>query len=166
MEVLEAIRTRRSIRKYKRAPVPAEELEKILDAGRWVPSANNSQPWKFIVLSDSKVRERVAQLLPVGKFLAGAPLGIAVVSDPRLSSRAVEDGSLAAYSMLLAAHSLGLGACWLAPSFNEDKLKEMLGIPQEARLISVISVGYPDETRSMTREELSDITFTNRYGNK
>lgn len=166
MEVLEAIRTRRSIRKYKRDPVPEEELEKILDAGRWAPSASNSQPWNFIVLSDSKVRESVAQLLPVGKFLAGAPLGIAVVSDPRLSSRAVEDGSLATYGMLLAAHALGLGACWLAPSFNEGKLKEMLGIPQEARLISVISVGYPDEARSMTRKELEDITFTNRYGNK
>lgn len=166
MEVLEAIRTRRSIRKYKSKPVPEEELVKILDAGRWAPSASNSQPWKFIVLRDAKVRENVAQLLPVGKFLAEAPLGIAVVSDRRESPRAVEDGSLATYSMLLAAHSLGLGACWLAPSFNENELKELLGIPQEARLISVISVGYPDEACSMTRKELEDITFTNRYGNK
>jgi len=166
MEVLEAIKTRRSIRKYKKAPVPEEELEKILDAGRWAPSANNSQPWQFIVLSDSEVRERVAKLLPRGKFLAQAPLGIAIVADPRVSPRPVEDGSLATYSMLLAAHSLGLGGCWLAPSVNEEKVKEMLGIPKEERLISVISIGYPDEARSVIRKELNDITFINRYGSK
>ncbi len=166
MEILEPIRTRRSIRKYKSEPVPEGELEKILNAGRWAPSASNSQPWKFIVLRDAEVRESVAQLLPLGKFLAGAPLGIAIVSDRRESPRTVEDGSLATYSMLLAAHSLGLGTCWLAPSVNEGKLKELLGIPEEARLISVISVGYPDEARTMTRKELEDITFTNRYGNK
>ncbi len=166
MEVLAAIETRRSIRKYKGDPVPEEELEKILDAGRWAPSANNSQPCSFIVLSDPKAREEVAELLPKGKFLVGAPLGIAVVSDRRVSTCAVQDGSLAAYSMLLAAHSLGLGACWLAPSANEDIIKVQLGIPEEARLICVISVGYPDEVRSMTRKELKDMTFANRYGGK
>ena len=166
MEVLDVIRTRRSIRKYKKDPVPEEDLGKILDAGRWAPSASNSQPCTFIVLSDPKVRAEVAELLPKGKFLAGAPLGIAVVSDRRLTTCVVQDGSLAVYSMLLAAHSLGLGACWLAPSVNEDILKVLLGIPEEARLISVISIGYPDEASSMTRKELKDMTFDNRYGGK
>jgi len=166
MEVLAAIRTRRSIRKYKKDAVPEAELEKILNAGRWAPSASNSQPCTFIVLRDDSVRESVAELLPKGKFLAQAPLGIAVVSDRRLSSCAVQDGSLATYSMLLAAHSLGLGACWLAPSVNEEALKAMLGIPQEARLISVVSLGYPDEVRAMTRKELKGMIFTDRYGNQ
>jgi nitroreductase len=166
MDVLEAIKTRRSIRKYKKAPVPEEELEKILDAGRWAPSASNLQPWKFIVLSDFQVRERVARLLTFGNFLAEAPLGIAVVVDPMVSNHPVEDGSIAAYSMLLAAHAVGLGGCWLNPSHNEEELKEIFGIPKEVRLISVISLGYPDEAPSMTRRELRDVTFTNRYGSK
>lgn len=166
MEVLQAIKTRRSIRKYKRDPVSEEELQKILDAGRWAPSANNSQPWKFIVLSDFELKARVARALTWGRFLSEAPLGVAVVVHPRTSSHPVEDGSLAAYSMLLAAHSLGLGGCWINPSANEEKVKEMLGIPNEQRLISVISIGYADEAPSKTRRELEDITFANRYGSK
>lgn len=166
MEALQAIRTRRSIRKYKADPVAEEELEKILDAGRWAPSANNSQPWKFIVLSDSELKARLAGALTWGRFLTEAPLGVAVVVHPRASSHPVEDGSLAAYSMLLAAHSLGLGGCWINPSANEEKVKEMRGIPKEYRLISVISIGYADEAPSKTRRELKDITFTNRYGSK
>jgi nitroreductase len=163
MDVLAAIRTRRSIRKYQKDPVPEAELEEILDAGRWAPSGSNLQPCTFIVLNDPKVREEVAGLLPLGKFLNEAPLGIAVVSDRRLSSTAVQDGSIAAYSMLLAAHSLGLGACWLAPSVNEDILKVLLGIPGEARLICVISLGYPDESGSTTRKELNKMVSINRY---
>lgn len=166
MEVLEAIKTRRSIRKYKKDPVPQEKLEKILDAGRWAPSASNLQPWKFIVLSDFEVKERVAKLLAWGRFLAEAPMGIAVVADPGASSHPVEDGSIAAYSMLLAAHAVGLGGCWLNPSASEEEVKEILGIPKEHRLISVISIGYPAEAPSMTRKELKAITFTNKYGSK
>lgn len=166
MEALETIKTRRSIRRYKRDPISQEKLQKILDAGRWAPSSHNSQPWKFIVLSDFKVREQVAKLLTWGKFLAQAPLGIAVVSDPGISSHPIKDGSLAVYSMLLAAHSLGLGGCWLDPSTEEENLKEMLDIPRENRLVSVISIGCPDEAPSKTRRGLENITFTNRYGNK
>jgi len=166
MEVLQAIKTRRSIRKYKKDPVPQEELEKVLDAGRWAPSASNLQPWKFIVISDLEVKERVAKSLAWGIFLAEAPMGIAVVADPGASSHPVEDGSIAAYSMLLAAHAVGLGGCWLNPSTSEEEVKEILGIPKEHRLISVISIGYPAEAPSTTRKELKDITFANRYGSK
>jgi nitroreductase len=166
MEVLQAIRTRRSIRKYKADPVPEEEVEKILDAGRWAASANNSQPWKFIVLSDAELKARVAGALRWGRFLTEAPLGVAVAVHSRASSHPVEDGSLAAYAMLLAAHSLGLGGCWINPSANEEKVKEMLGIPNEYGLIAVMSIGYADESPSKTRRELKDITFTNRFGSK
>ena len=166
MDALEAIKTRRSIRRYKKTPVPREKLEQILDAGRWAPSAKNSQPWKFIVLTDFQVKERVAELLAFGGFLAEAPVGIVVVVDPVVSSHPAEDGALAAYSMLLAAHALGLGGCWLNPSLGEEELKEVLGIPRGERLISVISIGYPDEAPSRARRGLGDITFTNRYGSK
>jgi nitroreductase len=164
MEILEAIRTRRSIRKYKKDSIPQEKIEEILDAGRWTPSANNSQPWEFITLTDPKVREEVASVLTWGKFLAQASLGIAIIVNPKASNHPIEDGAAATYSMLLSAHALGLGGCWIAPSVNEEGVKEILGVPKEKRLISVISLGYPDETPQKGRKELKEFTFSNRYG--
>ena len=82
MEVIEAIKTRRSIRKYKAESVPEETVATILDCGRWAPSASNRQPWQFIVLKDSEVRKRLGRALPAGAFVADAPLAIAVVIDP------------------------------------------------------------------------------------
>lgn len=163
MDALVAIRTRRSIRKYRPDPVPEAELRQILEAGRWAPSGSNMQPCTFIVLSDPGIRNEVAELLPLGKFLKKAPMGIAVMSDRQLSHTAMQDGALAAYSMLLAAHALGLGACWLAPSVNEDGLKALLGIPQENRLVCVISLGYPDEAGTTIRKELDKMVSINRY---
>ena len=166
MEVLEAIGTRRSIRRYKPDPVPEEALEKILEAGRWAPSASNAQPWKFIVISDPEVRRMVGSLFLFGWFLAEAPVGIAIVVDPRGSSCPVQDGTLATYAMMMAAHSLGLGTCWINPSANEDRVQELLGIPQDKKIICVISLGYPAEAPSKMRRKLEDVVFRERWGGK
>ena len=168
MEVLEAIRTRRSIRKYERRPVPEESVRKILEAGRWAPSASNAQPWNFIVLRDEGVRNEVAQAAPYGKFLAEAPLGIAVVIDPAASTHPVEDGAIATQNMILAAHALGLGTCWIGSygSAHEERVKEILGIPKGKRLLSIISVGFPAESQKSARRELGELAFSDRYGKK
>lgn len=166
MDVLEAIKTRRSIRKYKSDPVPEEMMEKILEAGRWAPSANNSQPWKFIVLKDENVRKKIAEVTAYGKFLADAPLGIAVVIDPKASTHPIEDGAIATQNMLLAAHALGLGACWIGSygSAYEDKAKRILEVPEDKRLLSIISIGFPAESREKRRKELGELVFTDAYG--
>lgn len=166
MDVLEAIKTRRSIRKYEKRPVPEELLEKILEAGRWAPSASNAQPWNFIVLRDEWIRNEVARVTTYGKFLAEAPLGIAVVVDSQASTHPVEDGAIATQNMLLAAHALGLGACWIGSygSVYEEKAKKILGIPENKRLLSLISVGFPAESQKSAREELRKIVFIDRYG--
>lgn len=166
MEVLEAIRTRRSIRNYERRPVPEESVRKILEAGRWAPSANNSQPWNFIVLRDEGVRREVARAATYGKFLADAPLGIVVVIDPAASTHPVEDGAIATQNMILAAHALGLGTCWIGSygSTHEERVKEILDIPKDKRLLSILSVGFPAESRKSTRRELGELTFIDRYG--
>jgi len=166
MDVLEAIRTRRSIRKYTGDPVPEEMLNQILEAGRWAPSANNSQPWNFIILRDKKLRKEIAEAATYGKFLADAPLGIAVVVDPRASTHPVADGAIATQNMLLAAHALGLGACWIGSygSVYEDKVKEMLKIPKEKRLLSIISMGFPAEAKERRRKGLEELVFTDAYG--
>ena len=166
MEVLETIRTRRSIRNYERRPVPEESVRKILEAGRWAPSASNSQPWNFIVLRDEGVRREVARATTYGKFLADAPLGIAVVTDPAASTHPVEDGAIATQNMILAAHALGLGTCWIGSygSTYEERVKEILDIPKDKRLLSILSVGFPAESRKSTRRELEELTFIDRYG--
>lgn len=168
MEVFEAIKGRRSIRKYTKESIPEDFIVKILDAGRWAPSASNRQPWSFMILKDREVRRRVAEATTYGKFLADAPLGIAVVVDPQASTHPVEDGAIASQNMLLAAHALGLGACWIGSynSFYEEKIKTILSIPKNKRLLSIISIGFPAESPTKTRKELGQIVFTDQYSGK
>ena len=168
MDILEVIKARRSIRKYKAGPVSEEEINKILEAGRWAPSADNSQPWGFIVLRSQEVREKLADILTWGSFLSGAPLGIVVSVDPGVSSHHVEDGAAATQNMLLEAHSLGLGACWLAiyGEEYEASAKKLLNVPEKERLVCAIAIGHPAETGRTTRRELGEVSFTDRYGGR
>ena len=166
MEALQAIKGRRSIRKYTEEPVSENQLNQILEAGRWAPSRGNSQPWKFIMLSDSQIRNELAATIPTGKFLAQAPQGIAVVVDPRISKHPEQEGAAAIQNMLLVAHTLGLGTCWVSV-YGTDWSKtaaKILGIPDEEWLISIISVGHPAEAPDKGRKGLDEFTFTNKYG--
>ncbi len=170
MDVFEAIKCRRSIRSYTKDPVTLDLVKKILDAGRWAPSASNRQPWSFIIIKDKEVKRKVAEASTNGKFLADAPLGIVVVIDPQVSPRSggVEDGAIATQNMLLAAHALGLGACWIG-SYNsvyEEKVKTILSVPKNKRLLSIISLGFPAESPTKTRKELKQIVFTDQYSGK
>jgi nitroreductase len=168
MDILEVIKTRRSIRRYKPDPISEEEINRILEAGRWAPSADNSQPWSFIVLRSPEVRKKLADTLTWGRFLAQAPLGIVVTINPRASGHPVEDGAAATQNMLLEAHSLGLGACWIAAygEAYEASARKVLDVPENERLLSVIAIGHPAETRQMTRRELSELVFTDSYGRR
>jgi len=168
MDILELIKTRRSIRKYKLDPIPEEEINKILEAGRWAPSASNRQPWSFIVLRSEETKRKLAETLTWGGFLSQAPLGIAVVINPRASNHPVEDGAAATQNMLLEAHSLGLGACWIGAygSVNEESAKDILNVPDDKRLLSVIVIGRPAESPQSTRRKLDEITFSDRYGRR
>jgi nitroreductase len=167
-DILELIKTRRSIRKYKPDPVSEEEINRILEAGRWAPSADDSQPWNFIVLRSQELRKKLAGTLTWGRFLAQAPLGIAVIVNPRASSHPAEDGAAATQNMLLEAHSLGLGACWIGTygGTSEAGAKKVLNIPEDERLLSVIAIGHPAESPQKMRRELSEIVFTDSYGRR
>lgn len=168
MDILEVIKTRRSIRQYTGDPISEEDISKILEAGRWAPSASNTQPWKFIVLRSQEARKKLADTLTWGRFLSQAALGIAVIINPTASSHPVEDGAAATQNILLEAHSLGLGACWIGTygSAYEPNAKKVLNIPQDERLLSVIVIGHPAETPQKTRKELSELTFTDEYGRR
>ena len=168
MDVLEAIKGRRSIRKYTQEPVSEEQVTQILEAGRWAPSRGNSQPWKFIVLKDAQMRIDLAEVIPTGKFLAEAYIGVAVVVNPKSSKHPEQEAAAAIQNMLLTAHALGLGACWISVHGTdcEQKAKQSLLIPEEELLVSVVSIGYPAETPEKGRKGLDEITFTNTYGSQ
>jgi len=165
MDVLEAIRNRRSIRKYHRRDVPDEKLTQVLEAGRWAPSAHNSQPRKFIVIKDEKTRKELARIAPYGSFLAEAPVAIAVIIDPSSSNHPVEDGAAATQNMLLAACALGLGSCWIGSygSGYEARAKQILGVPSDRRLLSMISLGYAADSGGSNRIELSKLICYERF---
>jgi nitroreductase len=168
MDVLDSIRDRRSIRQYRAEGIPEEKLTQVLEAGRWAPSAGNRQPWRFVVVRDDGLRKRLGEIAPFGWFMAEAPVTIAVVIDPQGSNHPVEDGAAATQNMLLAAHALGLGTCWIGSygSSYEDEAKQILGIPAERRVLSLVSVGYAAESPQKDRMELNVLVSYDRYAEK
>jgi nitroreductase len=165
VEVLEAIKTRRSIRRFKKEPVPLELIEKLLEAGRWAPSSANTQPWEFIVITDPEIKKRISRSFNFGPFLNEAPLAIAVVVDRLRTALPIQDGTLAAYAIWLAAHDLGLGACWINPNIPGG-IKKILGIPLTKKLITILAIGYPAEAPVKARRNLSDLVYFETHGNK
>jgi nitroreductase len=168
MDVLEAIKTRRSVRRFKKERVPPNLLKEVLEAARWAPSARNSQPWRFIIIVDEDLKKRVANATTAGKFLAEAPLGIAVAVNTRATRHPAEDGAAATMNILLAAHALGLGACWIGSygSSYEEEVKRILGVPEGWALLSIIALGYPDERPVSSRLDLKDLVYVNRFGSR
>ncbi len=142
MDALEAIRQRRSVRKFTDRPVPHELLEKLIDAGRVAPTARNEQPWEFVVVTEAAKRKAIAQTTDYGPFIANAPACIAVLCKD--TKYYLEDGCAATENILLAVTALGLGACWVAGDKKPyaGKILKMLGAPPEMKLISLIAVGF------------------------
>jgi nitroreductase len=161
MDALEAIRKRRSVRQYTGDPVPREDLEKIVDAGRLAPSGSNRQPWDFIVITE---REMIEQLKVAAQWMEKAGAIIAVVLDP--SSRWwIEDGSAAVENMLIASTALGYGSCWLEGYTlpREEEFKTLLGIPREKRLLTLVPIGVPVEWPTKEKKSLEEVIHWERY---
>ena len=171
MDALEAIRTRRSVRKYRPDPVPEELLKEVLSAARIAPSADNAQPWKFIVVTDEEIKRKLIQACAGQKFIAEAPLVIVGCGFPEdayataggYMSSFVMDVTIAMDHLILAATSLGLGSCWIA-AFKEEKVKEILGIPDDVRVVALTPLGYPDESPKKTsRKDLAELFIYNKF---
>ncbi len=164
MEALEAIRTRRSVRKYKPDPVSRETLKALVDAGRLAPTARNEQPWEFVVVTDAQRRKRLATIATHGTFIADAPACIVVVCKP--SDYYLADGSAATTQILLAATALGLGTCWVAGDGKDyaPAVLKAIGAPAKYKLISLIAVGYAAETPAPAKRGLSEVLHWEALG--
>ena len=153
MTVTEAIRARRSIRKYKPDPVPPEHVRLLLEAAMMAPSAVNTRPWEFAVIRDRTNRERIAAVSPPAKPILAAPLAILVsgrtdAQKPHLQFWP-QDAGAAIENLLLQALDLGYGTCWcgLYPLTDRaDIVREILGLDPAAVPMGIIAVGVPDET--------------------
>jgi len=151
MDVLEAIHTRRSVRKYEDRPVPAEMIRRLLAAAMMAPSARDSRPWRFVVVTERDLLREVARVNPNAHMARHAPLGILICGDPGLEKSPgywMVDCAAAAENMLLAAHGLGLGAVWTGVYPRPERMegfRRLLGIPAAVEPHSFIVVGFPAE---------------------
>jgi len=185
MELLEAVNTRRSVRRFSDRPVEDEKLQALLEAVRMSPSWANRQCWRFIVIRDGQAREAISELSyveaffapkgykvnPAKKGLAEAPVVIVACADPAESgvlwdqSYYMTDIGIASQTLMLTAHSLGLGSVFVGV-FDDKKLRELLRIPEEIKIVGLFPLGYPlDETKKEgpPRKPLSEIVFYEKW---
>ena len=168
--LLTLIKHRRSVRRYKPDPVPDEMVEQLLEAGRWAPSANNQQPWAFIVIRDEDIRRQVAQhatyYLARRARVDEAPLLIVLCGQVR--SRIYRqflhgDVGMAGMQIMLQAQALGLGTCWIG-GLDRKAIAEILEVPDYLDIVGLLAVGFPDEDPPPTpRKPLSEIAHNDVY---
>jgi nitroreductase len=163
MDILDAIRNRRTIRKYKTVMPDDEDIQMILEAGRWAPSGLNNQPWRFKVIQDRDIIKRVSAFTKYGPVVRRAPMLVIVCMDTAVSYNRDKDImaiGACIQNILLCAHSLGLGACWLGEILNKkEELAEFLDLNEDLEIMAVISLGYPDEVvKQPGRKPLSSLT--------
>jgi nitroreductase len=174
MDLFEAIFDRRSVRKFLEKPVEEEKVLKILDAARWAPSAGNTQDWEFIVVRDKMKRFQLSEAALGQYWIANAQVIIIVCSktsklmriygDIGESTYSVMDVILASQNMLLAAHALGLGACFI-PTIDFGSVKRILGIPDSVRVYAIIPIGYAAEKPNAPhRMGLETFVYFEEYG--
>ena len=170
MEVAEAIRLKRAIRKFREEPIPDDALDHILYAGRRAQSSKNTQPWHFIAIRDRKMLEDLAQLGNYADHLAQAALGIAILTpDPTQRWSIMFDAGQAAAYMQLAAWELGIGSC-IATIHNYEPSRALLGFPQDLHLHVALSFGYAQDPMQMHagprkagRRSVEDVVHFDRW---
>jgi nitroreductase len=173
--MLELLRKRRSIRKFENRPVEQDKIEQILNAALLSPSSKNSQPWEFIVVDNPALLAKLSISREMGAdFVKDAPVAFVIIADPAKSNVWVEDSSIAATLIQLQAETLGLGSCWVQVRnrncdevrTTESFIRELLKIPDNRHVASIIAMGYPSETKKAHSEK--DLpegkVFVNQYG--
>jgi nitroreductase len=173
--MLDLLKKRRSIRAFQNKEIEKEKIQQIMEAALLSPSSKNNNPWKFIIVKESKLLLKLSKAKAQGsQFIAKAPVGIIVLADPLQSDVWVEDCSIVSTVILLTAQNEGLGSCWIqirkregSDGINSEKyIKELLNIPDNLRVLSMVAIGYPAENKldkKIPKEKIKDI-YLNKYG--
>ena len=183
MDILDIIKSRRSIRKFKPDAIPKELLIKVLEAARWAPSWANTQCWEFIIVNDVEIKKKLAETLvpernPAKSAIIEAPIVIVVLAKKGVSGYYkgqpmtkfgdwfMFDVALAVQNLVLEAYSLGLGTV-IVGSFNHDRVAEILNVPKDREVVVMIPMGYPAESPPpRPRKELHEMIYLNKFGIK
>jgi nitroreductase len=165
MDTLQTILERRSIRQYKKEPIPEDHLKQILEAMRQAPSAANRQPWHFIVVRDAQQKQRVAHACNDQMWLADADCIIVAVGSPQVSAKWYRvDVAIGLQTMVLAARSLGYGTCWIG-AFDPIKVKDVCGIPADMDVVACTPLGVPAVSpAARERKPWEQVFSADRYG--
>ncbi len=171
MNILDIVRKRRSVRKYQATPVPEDALARVLEAARLAPSGKNLQPWKFIVVKDPAVKERLARASANQSFIAEAPVVIVACGFPeqcyakmgRYMKSWPVDVAVAMEHLMLQAAEEDLGTCWIG-AFEETEVKTILGVPEDVKVLALTPLGHPAEKpASRGRKSLAEIVSYEKF---
>jgi nitroreductase len=167
--VLDVIKERSSIRKYRDQDIPDETMEKILEAGRLAQSAKNKQPWEFIVVEGEELKRKLSEAAKNQDFVSEATAVIVCVVDPKNCGHVgpmdsfLVDAAIAVENMALVSWENGLGSCWIG-AYHESKVKALIEIPENLKVASILTLGYPAEKPSpKERKNLHQIVHHEKY---
>ena len=162
-ELIQVIKTRRSIRRFEPGTISEEIIRDILDCARLAPSANNIQPWLFGVVTEPNLKRNIAELTDSGKFIRDCAVCFAVFADS-LAGSYLEGGCAATENILLACTAYGIGSCWVAGHRKHyaDSVTKLLNVPEPYVLISLVATGFSKDKPSPQKKSLNDIVFFNR----
>jgi len=177
MNVLDAIRTRRSVRSYATRPIAAKVMQRMREALRLAPSACNIQPWHFVLVTDAGLRRKVARAANGQLWMADAPVIVVGCGLPQQAYKRMGgcgnsvdvDLAIALDHLTLAAVAEGLGTCWIG-AFDEGKVKALLGVPEQCKVVAMTPLGYPSSAELNhpiepgRRKEEAEVFSTDRYG--
>lgn len=174
--MLKLLKKRRSIRKYEDKRIEKEKIAQIVQGALLSPSSRGLNPWEFIIVEDRTLLERLSHSKPGSSFLKNAQLGIVVLGNSSRSDVWIEDTSIASAIIQLTVESMGLGSCWIQirkrnhteGKTAENYVREILNIPDSINVLSIISIGYPDEIKEAHKEEDLDYekVHSNSYGKR
>lgn len=174
-DIVEAIRTVRQARKYSTEPVSPGEVEALLQVARWTGSSRNTQPWHFIVVDDPELLRQISELRAPINWVAGAPLGIAIVLDGHAPDSEYYDEGRVTERLLMAARVMGLGGgiAWYGDDAQVEAGKRILGVPQHLTNRAIVMIGHATSTKDTRpnaniggRKPLSEIVSHNTFGAK
>jgi nitroreductase len=153
MNILRAVRERRSIRNFQKRNIPGELINRLMEALIWAPSAGNLQARKFYFVKNEKIKNRIAAAALTQSFIAEAPMVIVGCTDSRISQKygergvnlySIQDVALSIMGMMLVAHENGLGSVWVG-AFREEEIARILALPKHLRPVSIVPIGYPSK---------------------